>query len=93
MAADRGSHALHLEPDPVIEAFKHDVDRTLLRENLERSPEQRVAELMRLLRADEEFRRAGKRLLIVVKRAAGRVRDLQAVADLEALLEERRGRT
>jgi len=31
----------------------------------------------------------GLRKLIEVKRAAGRPRDLQAVADLEALLEER----
>ena len=33
----------------------------------------------------------GLRKLIDVKRAAGRARDLQAVADLEALLEERAG--
>ena len=26
-----------IEPDPVIEAYKKDVDRTLLRENLKRS--------------------------------------------------------
>lgn len=48
--------------DPVIEAFKRDVDRTILRENLGRTPEQRVMELMELLRAAEEFARAGRRL-------------------------------
>jgi hypothetical protein len=32
-----------LEPDPVIEAYKKDVDRTLLRENLNRSVEERYA--------------------------------------------------
>ncbi|MBU6366203.1 MAG: helix-turn-helix transcriptional regulator [Gemmatimonadetes bacterium] len=32
-------------PDPVIEAYKRDVDRTLLRENLRRSVEERVRSL------------------------------------------------
>jgi len=45
--------------DPVVEAFKRDVDRTLLRENLKLTPEERVLELMALLRAAEEFQRAG----------------------------------
>ena len=31
------------EPDPVIEAYKKDVDRTLLRENLKLTPMQRLA--------------------------------------------------
>ena len=48
--------------DPLIEAFKRDVDRTILRENLKLTPEQRVRELMQLLRATEEFERAGRRL-------------------------------
>ena len=48
--------------DPVIEAFKRDVDRTILRENLKLTPEQRVLELMETLRAAEEFERAGRRL-------------------------------
>jgi len=46
----------------VIEAFKRDVDRTILRENLKLTPEQRVMELMEVLRAAEEFQRAGRRL-------------------------------
>jgi hypothetical protein len=46
--------------DPVIEAFKKDVDRSLLRENLRLTPEQRVLELMSLLQAAEEFARAGR---------------------------------
>ena len=48
--------------DEVIEALKKDVDRTLLRENLRLTPEQRVLELMALLRAAEEFARAGRAL-------------------------------
>lgn len=46
----------------MIEAFKRDVDRTLLRENLRLTPEQRVHELMALLVAAEEFQRAGRAL-------------------------------
>ena len=33
-------------PDPVIEAYKMDVDRTLLRENLKLTVEQRVQKLI-----------------------------------------------
>ena len=38
----------HFEPDPVIEAFKKDVDRTVIRKNLRLSVEQRFEELMKL---------------------------------------------
>jgi hypothetical protein len=51
-----------LEPDPVIEVYKRDVDRTLLRENLKKTPEERVLALMRLQRVAEEAAAAGKRL-------------------------------
>lgn len=48
------------EPDPVIEAYKRDVDRTLLRENLRRSVEARIEALMRVQQLAEDFRRAGQ---------------------------------
>jgi len=48
--------------DALIEAFKRDVDRTLLRENLKLSPEERARQLMALLEAAEEFQRAGRSL-------------------------------
>ena len=48
-----------LEPDPVIEAYKRGVDRTLLDENLRRSVDERVRNLMALQRLAEEARRAG----------------------------------
>jgi hypothetical protein len=35
-----------IEPDPVIEAFKKDVDRALLIENLRRTPEYRTAQFL-----------------------------------------------
>ena len=48
------------EPDPVIEAYKRDIDRTLLRENLRRGVEQRIEALMRVQQLAQEFRRAGQ---------------------------------
>jgi hypothetical protein len=51
-----------LEPDPVIEVYKRDIDRTLIRENLRRSVEERIEALIQLQEAAEEFRRAGRRL-------------------------------
>jgi hypothetical protein len=38
------------DTDPVIEVFKKDVDRTLLRENLRLTPEQRLRKLQSALR-------------------------------------------
>ena len=48
-----------LEPDPVIEAYKRDVDRTLLRQNLMRTPAERWEMLSRASRLAAEIRRAG----------------------------------
>jgi len=50
------------EPDPVIDAYKRDVDRTLLRANLARTVEERLQNLARLQRFGEELRRAGRAL-------------------------------
>jgi hypothetical protein len=47
-------------PDPVIEAYKKDVDLTLIRENLARTAEERVINLMALQRLAAELRRAGR---------------------------------
>ena len=46
--------------DPVIEAYKRDLDRTLLRENLKKTVEERVAALVALQRLADEARRAGR---------------------------------
>jgi hypothetical protein len=51
---------ISLEPDPVIEAYKKDLDRTLIVENLKLSVEQRFLKLMELQRLAEELRRAGQ---------------------------------
>ena len=47
------------DTDPVIEAYKRHVDRTLLRQNLRRSVAERVANLIALQRLAVEARRAG----------------------------------
>jgi len=44
--------------DPVIEAYKKDVDRTLIRENLRLTVDERLQNLEALLRDAEEMRRA-----------------------------------
>ena len=49
------------EPDPVIEAFKQHVDRTLLRQNLRRSMDERWKVLAEATRLADEMRRAGAR--------------------------------
>ena len=47
--------------DPIINAYKKDVDRTLLRENLKLTPAQRVANLQSFVRSLAEIRRAMKK--------------------------------
>jgi hypothetical protein len=44
-------------PDPVIEAYKEGVDRALIRRNLERSIEERIAHLQMLVTHAEESER------------------------------------
>jgi len=46
--------------DPLVEAYKKDVDRTLIRENLRLSVEERFEKLMRLQAFADELRRSGK---------------------------------
>jgi hypothetical protein len=46
------------EPDPVIEYYKKDVDRTLLRENLKLTPQQRIEKLLAFMRAADRLREA-----------------------------------
>jgi len=50
-----------LDPDPVIEVYKRDVDRTLLRENLRLTPEARIRKLQDFVRFTAALRDAGRR--------------------------------
>lgn len=68
-------------PDPVVEAYKRHVDRTLLRRNLSRSATERVENLMALQELAAEARRAGRRQTAAAARRAGRG---QAAAAAEA---------
>jgi hypothetical protein len=47
--------------DPVIEAYKKDIDITLIRENLRLTVDQRFQQLMKLQEFAEELRRAGRK--------------------------------
>ena len=50
-----------LEPDPVIEFYKRDVDRTLIREQLRRSVDEGVRNMIAALRFAEALREAARR--------------------------------
>lgn len=47
--------------DPVIEAYKKDIDVTLIRENLRLTVDQRFQQLMQLQQFAEDLRRAGRK--------------------------------
>lgn len=52
-----------LDVDSVVEAYKRDIDRTLLRENLKKTVEERVTALIALQRLATEARRAGRKAI------------------------------
>ncbi len=47
--------------DPVIEAYRKDVDVTLIRENLRLTVDQRFQQLMKLQEFAEDLQRAGRK--------------------------------
>ena len=49
-----------MEPDPVIEFYKRGVDRSRLRQNLMRSVDERLAQLVEMQRLHEEAWRAAE---------------------------------
>jgi hypothetical protein len=61
-----GTYSTELAPrnylDPVVEAYKKDVDRTLLRQNLKLSVEERIRKAQALHASVAAWRAAGKRL-------------------------------
>ena len=61
VSASRFEVGVSLDPDPVIDAYKRDIDRTLIRENLKRTPDERLVQLMRLQEFAEELQAAGRR--------------------------------
>ncbi len=55
--------APYSDPDPVVEAYKKDIDRTLIRENLKLTVEERFRKAMALARFADEMRRAAVKLV------------------------------
>jgi hypothetical protein len=53
---DRELLSVSLDPNPVIEAYKEGVDRTLLRENLKLTTAERVEKMIAVLRFAEAVR-------------------------------------
>ena len=51
----------HSSLDAVVECYKRDLDLTLLRENLKRTPTERLMALQELQRFADELRRAGEK--------------------------------
>jgi len=58
MQAIKGSVPAAFQPDPVIEAYKKDVDRTLLYENLKLTTSERVKKMIAAARFAEVVRRS-----------------------------------
>ena len=48
--------------DPLVEAYKAGIDRTLIRENLKLTVEERFRKAMALAQLADELRRAGRQL-------------------------------
>ncbi len=48
------------DTDPLVEAYKKDIDRTLIRENLKFTVEERFLKAMALARFADELKRAGR---------------------------------
>jgi hypothetical protein len=48
-------------PDPVVGAYMKDIDRTLIRQSLRMSPEERLLALENWMNATEEIRGAARR--------------------------------
>ena len=55
-------NAKELPIDPVIEAYKSGIDVTLIRENLRRTPEERLHALEQLQAFAEELRKGGREM-------------------------------
>ena len=61
MSAMKDSPGKLKDLDPVIEAYKKDVDVSLIRENLRLTVDQRFQQLMNLQQFAEDLRRAGRK--------------------------------
>ena len=51
-----------LYPDPVVELYMKDVDRTLIRSQLRKTPTERLQDLIAMAEYSEQLKSAGKKL-------------------------------
>lgn len=51
-----------LYPDPVVELYMKDVDRSLIRSQLRKTPTERLQDLMAMAEYSEQLKSAGKKL-------------------------------
>ena len=58
MADAANFSSISLDASPMIEAYKKDVDRTLIRENLKLTPGERLAKMISVLRFIEQVRQS-----------------------------------
>ena len=61
MSAMKDSPEKLKDLDPVIEAYKKDIDVTLIRENLRLTVDQRFEQLMKIQQFAEDLRNAGRK--------------------------------
>jgi isopropylmalate/homocitrate/citramalate synthase len=87
--------------DDIIDLYKKDVDRTLIRENLKKTPEERLRKAQQMAKMAEELREAGQEAgrrvsdavrgrldrLIATRRAAAS-EDSELIAELETIRED-----
>jgi hypothetical protein len=55
-------HPSQASTDPVIDAYKSGIDVTLIRENLRKTPEERLLALQQLQSFAQELRRGGREM-------------------------------
>ena len=60
MAEKEGAAPASSSIDDVVEVLERDVDRTLIKENLKKTPTERVQALQELQRFAEELQRTGR---------------------------------
>jgi hypothetical protein len=60
MAAGKPTSRAKRSKNPIIEVYKQHVDRTLIRENLKLTHQQRLDQLQSLVNGIEELNRAGR---------------------------------
>jgi len=78
MSKNRSAKPSHDSIQAIIEIYKKDVDRTIIRQNLELTVEERLLNLKKFVEFATELR------------DAGRPKDFEVIAELENILDEKK---